>query len=112
MPAEWQCQEILRLIENSVLTCRKKNFHPEKIITSFALGTKKLYNFIDNNPFIEFFPSDYVCSPGNIGMNKNMVSINQALEIDLTGQVNASKKKYNFYSRIGETFNAQKRKTR
>lgn len=105
MHSHFITDNIIPLIENSVLTCRKKNFHPEKIITSFALGTKKLYNFIDNNPYIEFFPSDYVCSPGNIGMNKIMVSINQALEIDLTGQVNASKKKYNFYSGIGETVN-------
>ena len=105
MHSHFITDNIIPLIENAVLTCRKKNFHPEKIITSFALGTKKLYDFIDNNPFIEFFPSDYICSPGNIGMNKNMVSINQALEIDLTGQVNASKKKYNFYSGIGETVN-------
>ena len=96
---------IIPLIENGVLTNKKKNFHPEKIIASFALGTKKLYDFIDNNPFIEFFPSDYVCNPKNIAMNKKMVSINQALEIDLTGQVNASKKKYNFYSGIGESVN-------
>jgi len=105
MHSHFITDNIIPLIENAVLTCRKKNFHPEKIITSFALGTKKLYTFVDNNPFIEFFPSDYICNPGNIGMNKNMVSINQALEIDLTGQVNASKKKYNFYSGIGETVN-------
>lgn len=105
MHSHFITDNIIPLIENAVLTCRKKNFHPEKIITSFALGTKKLYTFVDNNPYIEFFPSDYICNPGNIGMNKNMVSINQALEIDLTGQVNASKKKYNFYSGIGETVN-------
>ena len=105
MHSHFITDNIIPLIENAVLTCRKKNFHPEKIITSFALGTKKLYIFVDNNPYIEFFPSDYICNPGNIGMNKNMVSINQALEIDLTGQVNASKKKYNFYSGIGETVN-------
>ena len=105
MHSHFITDNIIPLIENTVLTCRKKNFHPEKIITSFALGTKKLYTFVDNNPYIEFFPSDYICNPGNIGMNKNMVSINQALEIDLTGQVNASKKKYNFYSGIGETVN-------
>ncbi|MHA1456938.1 MAG: GNAT family N-acetyltransferase, partial [Promethearchaeota archaeon] len=94
---------IIPLIENANLTCRKKNFHPEKILTSMALGTKKLYEFVNNNPFIEFYPTDYVCNPKYIGMNKRMVSINQALQIDLTGQVNTSSKGYNFYSGIGDT---------
>ena len=103
MHSHYITDNIIPLIENTVLTCRKKNFHPEKIITSFALGTKKLYDFIDNNPYIEFYPSDYVCNPKYIGMNKNMVSINQAMQIDLTGQVDTSTKGYNFYSGIGDT---------
>jgi len=103
MHSHYITDNIISLIENTVLTCRKKNFHPEKIITSFALGTKKLYDFIDNNPYIEFYPSDYVCNPKYIGMNKKMVSINQALQIDLTGQINTSTKGYNFYSGIGDT---------
>ncbi|TET05784.1 MAG: GNAT family N-acetyltransferase [Promethearchaeota archaeon] len=94
---------IIPLIEQGVLTCRKKNFHPEKIITSFALGSKKLYDFVNNNPYIEFYPSDYVCNPRYIGMNKKMVSINSARQIDLTGQVNAATEGYGFYSGIGET---------
>ncbi len=103
MHSHYITDNIIPLIENAVLTCRKKNFHPEKIITSFALGTKKLYDFVNNNPYIEFYPSDYVCNPKYIGMNKKMVSINQALQIDLTGQVNTSTKGYNFYSGIGDT---------
>jgi len=103
MHSHYITDNIIPLIENTVLTCRKKNFHPEKIITSFALGTKKLFDFIDNNPYIEFYPSDYVCNPKYIGMNKKMVSINQAMQIDLTGQVNTSTKGYNFYSGIGDT---------
>jgi len=95
--------EIIPLIENTVLTCRKKNFHPEKILTSFAIGTEKLYDFVNNNPYIEFYPADYVCNPRYIGMNKKMVSINQALQIDLTGQVNASKHGLKFYAGIGDT---------
>lgn len=102
MHSHFITDNIIPLIENGVLTCRKKNFHPEKIITSYALGTEKLYRFLDNNPYIEFYPSDYVCNPKYIGMNKNMVSINQALEIDLTGQVNASSKGYNFHTGVGE----------
>ncbi len=103
MHSHYITDNIIPLIEDGVLTCRKKNFHTEKIITSFALGTRKLYKFVDNNPFIEFHPSDYVCNPRNIGMNNNMVSINSARQIDLTGQVNAATEGYSFYSGLGET---------
>jgi len=103
MHSHYITDNIIPLIEGGILTCRKKNFHPEKIITSFALGTKKLYDFVDNNPFIEFYPSDYICNPRYIGMNKNLVSINSARQIDLTGQVNAATEGYGFYSGLGET---------
>jgi len=103
MHSHYITDNIIPLIEEGVLTSRKKNFHPEKIITSFALGTKKLYDFVNNNPYIEFYPSDYVCNPRYIGMNKKLVSINSARQIDLTGQVNAATEGYGFYSGIGET---------
>jgi len=103
MHSHYITDNIIPLIEEGVLTSRKKNFHPEKIITSFALGTRKLYNFVDNNPYIEFYPSDYICNPRYIGMNKKMVSINSARQIDLTGQVNAGTEGYRFYSGFGET---------
>lgn len=103
MHSHYITDNIIPLIEGGVLTCRKKNYHPEKIITSYALGTKKLYNFVNNNPYIEFHPSDYVCNPRSIGMNKKLVSINSARQIDLTGQVNASTEGYRFYSGLGET---------
>ncbi|MFX1345511.1 MAG: GNAT family N-acetyltransferase [Promethearchaeota archaeon] len=103
MHSHYITDNIIPLIEEGILTCRKKNYHPEKIITSFAMGTKKLYEFVHNNPYIEFFPSDYVCNPRNIGMNKTMVSINSARQIDLTGQVNAATEGYKFYSGLGET---------
>ncbi|TXT61685.1 MAG: Succinyl-CoA:coenzyme A transferase [Promethearchaeota archaeon] len=94
---------IIPLIEDGILTCRKKKFHPEKIVTSFCLGTKKLYEFVDNNPYIEFYPSDYVSNPVKIGMNNALISINSARQVDLTGQVNASAEGYSFYSGFGET---------
>jgi len=103
MHSHYVTDNIIPLIEKGILTCRKKNFHPEKIITSFALGTKKLYDFVDNNPYIEFYPSDYICNPRYIGMNKNLVSINSARQIDLTGQVNAATEGYGFYSGLKET---------
>lgn len=103
MHSHFITDNIIPLIENTVLTCRKKTFHPEKIITSFVIGSKKCYDFINNNPYIEFHPSDYVCNPRNISMNDKMVSINQALQIDLTGQVNASRPNIKFYAGIGDT---------
>ncbi len=103
MHSHFITNNIIPLIENAVLTSRKKNFHPEKIITSYALGTKELYDFVDNNPYIEFYPTDYVCNPRYIAMNKNMISINQAVQIDLTGQVNTSTKGYKFHTGIGDT---------
>lgn len=102
MHSHFITDNIIPLIEKTVLTCRKKNYHPEKIITSFALGTKKLYDFINDNPYIEFHPSDYVCNPNNIAMNNRMVSIVEATQIDLTGQINASFEGYTFYSGIGD----------
>jgi acyl-CoA hydrolase/GNAT superfamily N-acetyltransferase len=102
MHSHFITDNIIPLIENAVLTCRKKNFHPEKIITSFVLGSKKSYDFINNNPYIEFYPTDYVCNPRNIAMNKNMVSINQVVQIDLSGQVNSSSIGYKFQRGIGD----------
>ena len=98
MHSHYITDKVIPLIESGVLTCRKKNLFPGKIITSFALGTKKLYDFVDNNPFIEFYPSDYVCNPKFIGENKNLISINSARQIDLTGQINASTEGFSFYS--------------
>jgi len=103
MHSHYITDAIIPLIESGVLTCRRKNIYRGKIITSFALGTNKLYKFINNNPFIEFHPSDFVCNPRTIGKNKNLVSINSARQIDLTGQVNASTEGYGFYSGLGET---------
>ena len=103
MHSHYITDNVIPLIEEGILTCRKKNFHPEKIIASYALGTRKLYDFVHNNPYIEFLSSDYVCNPRNIGMNKKMVSINSARQIDLTGQVNSATEGYHFYSGLGET---------
>ncbi len=108
MHSHYVTDNIIPLIENGVLTSRKKSYFPDKIVTSFALGTKRLYDFIDNNPYIEFFPSDYVCNPVIIGKNRNMISINSARQIDLTGQVNASTEGYTFYSGFGETIDFMK----
>lgn len=89
------------LYRNGNITNTKKGFHDGKGITSFIMGTKDLYDLVDNNSDFEFYPSDYVNDPFIISKNKNMVSINSALEVDLTGQVCADSLGCNFYSGIG-----------
>lgn len=92
---------LLPLIDSGIITCKKKTLHRGKVIASFAMGSKKLYDYIDNNPFFQFHPSEYVNDPYVIGQNRKMVAINSALEIDLTGQVCADSIGHRFYSGIG-----------
>ncbi len=92
---------VIPLIEAGVLTGARKNFKPRKIILGFALGTKKLFDFLDNNPIFEFRPTAYTNDPGCIARNDNMVAINSALQVDLTGQVCSDSIGNQFYSGIG-----------
>jgi len=80
---------IVDLIKAGVITNKKKNFNPNKVIATFLLGTKKLYDYANNNPAIELHPVDYVNNPIIIAQNNNMISINSAIQVDLMGQVNA-----------------------
>ena len=75
------------LIECGAVNNSKKQIHRGKSITTFAFGTKKIYDYIDDNPAIEILPVDYVNNPEVICQNDNMISINAALEVDLFGQV-------------------------
>jgi 4-hydroxybutyrate CoA-transferase len=92
---------VVELFEAGVITNEKKTLHPGKIISSFVMGSRKLYNFIDNNPVVEMHPSQYVNDPFIISRNDNMVSINSAISIDLTGQVNSDSIGTEFFSGIG-----------
>lgn len=92
---------IIPLIERGVITGTHKTLHRGKIIASFVLGSRKLYDFIDNNPMCEFHPTEYTNDPFIIAQNDRMVSINSALEVDLTGQVCADSLGKLFYSGIG-----------
>jgi acyl-CoA hydrolase/GNAT superfamily N-acetyltransferase len=78
---------ILDLIESGIVTGHKKTLHPDKIVTSYCMGTKRLYDFLHLNPMFEFRPIDYICDPFNIAKNHKMVSVTQAFAIDLTGQI-------------------------
>ncbi|MBD3255749.1 MAG: GNAT family N-acetyltransferase [Candidatus Lokiarchaeota archaeon] len=92
---------IVDLVEKGVVTCKKKTIHKDKIICSFVMGTRRLYDFVDDNPMVEFHPCDYCNDPFIISQNKRQVAINAALSVDLTGQVNADSLGHQFYSGIG-----------
>jgi acyl-CoA hydrolase/RimJ/RimL family protein N-acetyltransferase len=92
---------IIDLMKQGVINNRKKTFHRGKSLITFCIGSKQLYDFVDGNPHVEFYPSEYVNSPANIAKNDNMVSINSAIEVDLTGQVVVDSIGYKFYSGIG-----------
>lgn len=92
---------ILQLCECGNITNSRKTIHRNKTITSFCIGTKQLYDYVDRNPHVEFHPSDYVNSPVTIARNHKMVAINSAIEVDLTGQVVSDSVGYRFYSGIG-----------
>ncbi len=92
---------VIKLVEEGVITNEKKTLHPGKIIVSFVLGSRPLFDFIDNNPVIEFHPSHYVNDPFIIAQNAKMVAINSAIEVDLTGQVCADSIGHYFYSGFG-----------
>jgi 4-hydroxybutyrate CoA-transferase len=78
---------LIDLIELGVVNGEKKTFLPNKVVSSFVIGTNKVHDFIDNNPLIEFRSSKFVNDPVNIARNDKMISINSAIQIDLSGQV-------------------------
>jgi acyl-CoA hydrolase len=92
---------VIPLIEAGVINGARKNFKPRKIILGFALGTKRLFDFVDNNPIFEFHPTSYTNDPLLIARNDNMVAVNSALQVDLTGQVCSDSIGTRFYSGIG-----------
>jgi acyl-CoA hydrolase len=77
---------ILTLLESGAVTNRRKNYLPGKMIATFALGSSKLYRFMDRNPALEIHPVDFTNDPSLAGRNDNLVAINATLQIDLLGQ--------------------------
>jgi acyl-CoA hydrolase len=98
---EMVSDSIIEAIDAGVITGAKKTLHPGKVIATFYLGTKKLYEFIDNNPIFETHPTDYTNHPFIIGQNEKMVAINSAIEVDLTGQVCSDSIGTKIYSGFG-----------
>jgi acetyl-CoA hydrolase len=92
---------VIDLVEAGVLTNARKTLHPGKIVAGFILGTKRLYDWVDDNPLIELHPTEYVNDPFVIAQNERQVAINSAIEVDLTGQVCADSIGPKLYSGIG-----------
>jgi len=92
---------VMRLVQAGVITCEKKTLHPGKIVSGFILGSQALYDFVDDNPVVELHPTEYVNDPFVISQNDRMVSINSAIEVDLTGQVCADSIGPRPYSGVG-----------
>ncbi len=92
---------VIPLVESGVINCAKKTLLPGKMVTSFVLGTHKLFEYIHDNPLVEIRPTEFVNDPFTIARNDKMVAINSALQIDLTGQVCADSIGYSFYSGFG-----------
>ncbi len=92
---------VVPLVEGGVITNRRKNFKKGRIVTSFVNGSQKLFDFIDNNPIIEFHPCDYTNDTAVIRKNDRVVAMNSAIEIDITGQVCADSIGWRIYSGIG-----------
>jgi len=92
---------VVDLAEAGVITNRRKKVHPGRITTSFVSGSKRLYDFVDDNPFVEFYPADHTNDTAVIRKNSNVVAVNSAIEVDLSGQVVADSIGFRMYSGIG-----------
>lgn len=92
---------IIDLFEKDIINNKYKQIHPNKTVTGFALGTKRLYDYVNDNPAFQFLDIDYVNDPHTIRRNKKMVAINSAIEIDITGQVCADSIGTYQYSGVG-----------
>lgn len=90
----------LELVSRGVVTNRKKGLNEGKIVASYAIGSKNLYEFLHDNPSIEFHPSDYVNNPSLIAGHNKMISINMASYMDLTGQVAVDARPENYFSGV------------
>ncbi len=92
---------LIDLVESGVVNVRKKKIHPGKIVAGFILGTRKLYEWANDNPMVEMHPTEYVNDPFIIAQNDRMVAVNSAIEVDLTGQVCADSIGPKLYSGVG-----------
>ena len=98
---EMVSDSVMEVIQKGIITGTKKTLHQGKVVATFLLGTKKLYDFAHNNPLFEMHPVDYCNDPFIIAQNEKMIAINSAIEVDLTGQICSDSIGYRIYSGIG-----------
>ncbi|SDT98383.1 GNAT family N-acetyltransferase [Desulfobacula phenolica] len=98
--SQYLSDSLMRLFSMGVITNKKKGFNDGKLVAGSAVGSNLLYEFIDDNPSIEFHPSDYINNPSIIARHNAMVTLNTAMAIDLTGQVAADALPFNNYTGI------------
>jgi acyl-CoA hydrolase/GNAT superfamily N-acetyltransferase len=99
----YMTNEIMHLFSKGVITNRKKGFNDGKMVANSAIGSEDLYEFLNDNPAVEFHPSDYVCKPSIIAAHNKMVAMSVAMTIDLTGQVAADAMPQTHFSGITGT---------
>jgi acyl-CoA hydrolase len=99
--SEMFSDRLVDLVEAGAVTNRFKAIHPGRIVTSFVIGTQRVFDFVNDNPCVEFHPCDRTNDTSLIRMNSKTVAINSALQIDLTGQVSADSLGHRIYSGIG-----------
>lgn len=92
---------VIELVEKGVINGSKKKINREIIVSSFLVGSRRLYDFVDDNPLVEMLPSDYVNDTSQIRKNPKVTAINSALEIDMSGQVCADSIGQKYYSGVG-----------
>jgi 4-hydroxybutyrate CoA-transferase len=92
---------VIDLVERGIINGERKSLHPGKIVAGFLIGTRRLYDFVHDNPMVELHPTEYINDPFRIAQNDRMVAINSAIEVDLTGQVCADSIGPRLYSGVG-----------
>jgi 4-hydroxybutyrate CoA-transferase len=92
---------VMKAVESGTITGRYKTKHPEKVITSFILGTRALYDWVHDNPGVEAYPIDYTNDLWHASANRRLVAVNSAISVDLTGQVNSDSIGMSVYSGVG-----------
>ncbi|MBI1744208.1 acetyl-CoA hydrolase/transferase family protein [Candidatus Acetothermia bacterium] len=99
--SEMASDGVMELMEAGVITGAHKTLHRGKVVATFLLGSRRLYEFAHNNPAFEIHPADYTNNPFIVAQNEKMVAINSAIEVDITGQVCADSIGYQIYSGFG-----------
>jgi acyl-CoA hydrolase len=92
---------VMDAVEAGIITGARKTIHPGKVVCTFALGSRRLYEYLDNNPLFEFHPCSYTNDPFIVARNENIVAVNSAIEVDLTGQVCSDSMGTQIYSGFG-----------